>query len=217
MKKLAMAMSVALALGGCATEQGGISKSQQGAIMGAVLGAVVGNQTGDNSRDRKRDRLTGAIAGAAAGAGIGHVMDKQEQEFNEALAQEQANHQVEIKRVTDEVLQLTLSSEVSFDVNSAAIKRSFRSSLDKLADVLSRYSDTNIKIVGHTDSTGSEAHNLDLSVRRARSVVAYLQNYGISSSRLRAEGRGEMEPRASNGSRSGRQQNRRVEVFVEQY
>lgn len=215
MKKLALALSVAMVLTGCATE-GGMSKSQQGAILGAVVGAAVGNQTGDNSRDRKRDRLTGVLLGAAAGAGVGHMMDKQEQEFNEALAQEKANNQIEVQRVTDEILQLTLSSEVSFDIDSAAIKSSFKPTLNKLANVLTRYGDTNITIVGHTDSTGSEAHNQDLSVRRARSVLGYMRSYGVERGRMRAEGKGELQPRADNTSASGRSQNRRVEVFVEQ-
>jgi len=215
MKKIALAMSVALILGGCATE-GGMTKSQSGAILGAVVGAAVGNQTGDNARDRKRDRLTGVLVGAAAGAGVGHLMDKQEQEFNDALAQEKANNQVEVQRVTDEILQLTLSSEVSFDIDSSAIKRSFKPSLDKLADVLTRYSDTNITVVGHTDSSGSEAYNQTLSVRRAQSVVSYLRNYGVERGRMRAEGKGELEPRESNSTSQGRQLNRRVEVFVEQ-
>lgn len=215
MKKLALAVSVALVLSGCATE-GGMTKSQTGAVLGAVVGAAVGNQTGDNSKDRKRDRLAGVLVGAAAGAGIGHMMDKQEQEFNEALAQEQANNQIEVQRVTDEILQLTLSSEVSFDVDSSAIKRGFKPSLDKLADVLTRYNDTNITVVGHTDSSGSEAYNQTLSVRRAQSVVSYLRNYGVERGRMRAEGKGELQPRESNATASGRSMNRRVEVFVEQ-
>lgn len=215
MKTIALGVCMAVALGGCATE-GGMTRSQQGAILGAVVGAAVGNQTGDNKKDRKRDRLVGVLAGAAVGAGVGHVMDKQEQEFNEALAQERANNQIEIKRVTEEILQLTLSSEVSFDVNSSAIKNGFKPSLDKLANVLTRYSDTNITVVGHTDSSGSEAYNQTLSVQRADSVVGYLRSYGVDGYRMRAEGRGELEPRASNGTRQGRSLNRRVEVFVEQ-
>lgn len=215
MKKLTLAMSMAIALGGCATE-GGMSKSQKGAILGAIVGAAAGNQAGDDSRERKRNRLAGIVVGAAAGSGIGYKMDKQEQEFNEALAQEKADNAVEVQRVTEEVLQLTLSSEVSFDVDSAAIKSGFKPSLDKLADVLTRYNDTNITVVGHTDSTGSDAHNQSLSVRRAQSVVAFLRNYGVEPSRMSAEGKGESEPRENNSTREGRQLNRRVEVFVEQ-
>ncbi len=215
MKKFAMALSATLVLSGCASE-GGMTKSQQGAILGAVVGAAVGNQTGDNSRDRKRDRLTGVLVGAAAGAGVGHVLDKQEREFNEALAQEKANNQVEVQRITDEILQLTLSSEVSFDIDSATIKRSFKPSLDKLADVLARYTETDITVVGHTDSSGSEAHNQRLSVRRAQSVVSYLRRYGVDRGRMRADGKGELEPRESNSTPAGRQLNRRVEVFVQQ-
>lgn len=215
MKTTALAASLALVLSGCATE-GGLSKSQQGAILGAVVGAAVGNQTGDSKKERRRDRLTGVLVGAAAGAGIGHQMDKQEQEIKDAFERERANHQIEVERVTEEVLQLTLSSEVSFGVDSSAIRSSFKPSLNKLADVLIRYGDTNITVVGHTDSSGSEAYNQTLSERRARSVVSYLQSVGVERSRMRAEGRGELEPRADNSTVDGRSQNRRVEVFVEQ-
>ena len=211
MKKIALALSIALVLGGCATE-GGLSKAQGGALIGAVLGGAVGSETGGDSKAI----LAGVLVGAAAGGGVGSMMDRQEQEFNDALAQEKANNQIEVQRVTDEVLQLTLSSEVSFDVNSAAIKSGFKPTLNKLADVLTRYGETNITIVGHTDSSGSEAHNQSLSVKRARSVLGYLRSYGVERGRMRAEGKGELEPRADNSTSSGRSQNRRVEVFVEQ-
>jgi len=215
MKKLAIATSVALALTGCATESG-MTKGQQGAIFGAIAGAVAGNQTGHSSKNRQKDRITGAVLGAVAGATVGGMMDKQEAEMNAALENERASNAVEVQRVTDEILQLTLASEVSFDINSARVKPSFRASLDKVAEVLVRYGDTNITIVGHTDSTGSDQHNYSLSVQRANAVVQYLRQYGVERGRMRAEGKGESQPVQSNSSAEGRRANRRVEVFVEQ-
>lgn len=186
------------------------NRAGTGAIIGAVVGAVIGNQASDN----KKGRLLGAAAGAAAGAAIGGSMDQQEREFNEQLASEQAAHQVEIERVREDLLKLTLSSEVSFDYDSAAIKPTFRPSLDKLAQVLMKHDRSQITVVGHTDSRGAADYNQTLSERRAGAVVAYLNDYGVANWRLSAEGRGEREPRASNADDAGRQLNRRVEVFV---
>lgn len=186
------------------------NRAATGALIGAVAGAVLGNQA-DN---RKQGRLAGAAIGAAAGAAIGGSMDQQEQEFNEELAREREAREVEVERVREDLLKLTLSSEVSFDYDSAAIKPSFTPALNKLARVLMKHERTRITVVGHTDSRGSESYNQRLSERRAESVVAYLRDFGVASWRLAAEGRGESEPRDSNASEAGRQLNRRVEVFV---
>jgi outer membrane protein OmpA-like peptidoglycan-associated protein len=141
-------------------------------------------------------------------------MDNQQQEFEASLQRERDANQLEIERLRDDTLKLTVDSEVSFDFGKAAIKPAFRSSLDKLAQLIIKYDRTVVHVVGHTDSVGSDAYNQGLSEERALSVGDYLASYGVPRHRLRTEGRGEREPRATNATEAGRQLNRRVEVFV---
>ncbi|MFK8019165.1 MAG: OmpA family protein [Pseudomonadales bacterium] len=205
-----------LALGGCATQpDGSVDRNNTaiGAAVGAVAGALIGGQT-DNDGNRDRGVITGAILGAAAGAGIGHHMDKQEQEFRDELAAEQRRSEIEIERVRDDLLKLTFENEVTFDVDSASIKSRSHSSLSKVGEVMQKYG-SSAEIVGHTDSTGSESYNLQLSERRANSVKDYLVSNGVPGSMLSYRGRGESEPRAANDTAAGRQLNRRVEMFVQ--
>lgn len=184
-------------------------RAKTGAGIGAVAGAVLGHQV-----NSKNGRFAGAAIGAIAGATVGDYMDKQQKQLEEDLAQEQQQKAIEIERLKDNTLKLSLNSEVSFDFDSAAIKPSFEPSLRKLADVLMKYDRTIVHIVGHTDSTGPEDYNLKLSQRRADSVTAYMVRSNVPSDRLRSEGRGESEPRDNNNAEAGRQLNRRVEVLV---
>jgi outer membrane protein OmpA-like peptidoglycan-associated protein len=205
------------ALLGCTTNPDGtqsVNRTAVGAAVGAAAGGLIGNRL-----DRKGSRTGGTVAGAAAGAalggGIGYTMDRQEKEFKEALESERAANEIEIERVREDLLKLTLDSEVSFDFDSAAIKPAFQPSLTKLANVLAKYDRNQVTVVGHTDSTGAEAYNQSLSLRRAESVVSELGNRGVPRGMMTAEGRGELEPRADNDSEAGRQLNRRVEIFVQ--
>ncbi|MBN1957704.1 MAG: OmpA family protein [Desulfuromonadales bacterium] len=207
---------LALTLAGCATNTTHENTKKGagiGALVGAVSGAIIGYQN-DHSGGALRGALIGGAAGGALGAGAGAYMDKQQTEFEQQLATEQAQHQIEIERQQNEILKLTMNSEVSFDFNSAKIKSTFQSSLNKIADIMSRYPATQITVVGHTDSVGSEQYNLELSLRRANAVADYLMMRGVARSRLGTEGRGELEPIADNGTAEGRAQNRRVEIFV---
>jgi len=209
---------LAALLGGCATQgtnpDGSPDRNNTaiGAVVGAVAGAVIGGQLDDDG-NRDRGVITGAVVGAAAGAGIGHHMDKQEQAFRDALAAEQRRSEIEIQRVTDDLLKLTFDNEVTFDYDKAFVKSSFRSSLDKIADVMMNYR-SSAQVVGHTDSTGSAEYNQMLSERRANAVRQYLVDRGVPGYSLSAEGRGEYEPRESNATEEGRALNRRVEFFV---
>ncbi|MDX2480505.1 MAG: OmpA family protein [Desulfuromusa sp.] len=153
-------------------------------------------------------------AGGVLGVGTGAYMDKQQAEFEQQLANEQAQQRIEIERQENETLKLTMNSEVSFDFNSDNIKSTFQSPLSKIADIMSRYLQTQIVVVGHTDNVGSAQYNLELSLRRANAVADYLIMRGVATSRMGTEGRGEVEPIASNVSVTGRAQNRRVEIFV---
>ncbi len=188
-------------------------KAAAGAALGALAGAVIGFQ-GDHSGGALKGALIGAAAGGAMGAGVGYYMDKQQAEFEQQLASEKRAHQIEIERLRNENLKITMSSEVSFDFNSAQINPAFASSLDKVANILQRYNRSSITIIGHTDDVGSAAYNQSLSEQRARAVAFYLEDRGVNPRRVRSEGRGELEPRASNASEAGRQLNRRVEMII---
>ncbi len=201
------AIVIGTSLAGCASDP--YQRTKVGAGVGAVAGAVLGNQMGGD-----KTRIGGAVVGAVVGGALGNYMDRQQQEMEQRLAEEQRSKEIEIQRVREDTLKLNLSSEVSFDVGKADIKPAFYGALDKLASVIAQYDQTTVSVVGHTDSTGSDSFNQQLSERRASSVGGYLIQRGVSSSRITTSGRGEMEPRADNSTPQGREQNRRVEVFL---
>ena len=182
--------------------------------IGAAIGAAAGAAAGYAVDDGAKGALIGAAVGALAGGAVGNYMDRQQQEFERVLAEEQARHDIEIERLKDDVLKLDLSSEVSFDYNSAALKPAFTSTLEKLSNVINKYDRTVVHTIGHTDSSGSEAYNQQLSERRANSVSNFLSARGVPYDRLRTEGMGELAPRASNDTEAGRQLNRRVEIYL---
>jgi outer membrane protein OmpA-like peptidoglycan-associated protein len=184
-------------------------KTKRGAIIGAVAGGVLGAVIGNNrgSGDQKKGAIVGAVAGTAIGAGIGAYMDKQERELRQIEG-------VEVQRTADDELNVIVRNEILFDFNSSALRSASRSSLREMADVFERYNDTTIAVEGHTDSVGSNSYNLGLSRRRANSVANYLESLGVDGYRVETEAYGESQPRASNSSASGRQQNRRVEIRV---
>lgn len=202
-------LSSALLLGGCMREDDPNKRAQTGALIGAITGAVVGHQL-----DHKSGKWVGAAVGALAGAGVGHYMDNQQKDFEKSLAEERSAHKLEVERLKDDTLKLTVDSEVSFDFGKAVITPAFTPSLDKLAQVINKYDRTVVHVVGHTDNIGSDSYNQQLSERRALAVASYLGFQGVSNDRLRTEGRGEREPRATNDTEAGRQLNRRVEIFV---
>jgi outer membrane protein OmpA-like peptidoglycan-associated protein len=186
-----------------------LMRTKGGAAIGAVSGAVIGAMAGN-----RKTALFGAAVGAIAGGAAGNYMDTQQADFEREMADEQQRNAVEIERLKDDTLKLSLDSEISFDVGRADIKPAFRSTLDKLANLLVKYDRTVVHIVGHTDSDGSDAFNLDLSQRRALAVGNYLVAGGVPQGRTLTEGRGEREPRATNATAAGKQLNRRVEIYV---
>lgn len=203
-----IAFSVAVTLAGCAASDPH-RRAKTGAAIGAVAGAVLGHQIDD-----EEGKFLGAAVGAMTGAVVGDYMDKQERAFEETLAEEQRQNEIEIERMKDETLKLSLSNEISFDFGSADIKPAFEPTLAKLTDVLKNYNRTTVQVVGHTDSVGSETYNQQLSERRAQAVADYLASHGVPSARLSSEGRGEREPRDTNDTEAGRSLNRRVEIYV---
>lgn len=207
-KLITVAVIGMITLSAC-TQDDNYRRTKIGAATGALAGAVIGHQVNHGS-----GKWVGAVAGALAGGAVGNYMDNQQMEFESSLAQERASNQMEIERMRDDTLKLTLDSEVSFDFNKAQIKPSFRPSLDKLASVIAKYNRTVVHIIGHTDSTGSEQYNQQLSEQRAMNTASYLASRGVPNDRLQTEGRGELEPRADNATEAGRQLNRRVEIFL---
>ncbi len=209
MKKALIVGLITASLTSCATDD-----PNQRAKMGAVMGAVAGAALGHSVENNKKGVLIGAAVGALAGAGAGNYMDKQQQEMEAALASERASHALEVQRLQDETLKIDIASEVSFDFGKAGLKSAFMPTLQKVSNILQRYPNTVIHVVGHTDSVGSESYNMTLSQQRADSVVGYFASQGVERSRLVAAGRGESEPRATNATEAGRQLNRRVEIYV---
>lgn len=205
---LAIALSGVLAAG-CATTGERPSRTTTGAAIGAVTGAVIGNQVSTG-----RGAVVGGVIGGVAGGLLGRQMDEQERQLNEALAQERRANEIQVERVREDTLKLTLQNEVTFDVDKSNIRPDFMSSLDKLATVLTQHS-SSVTIEGHTDSTGSDAHNQRLSEQRAQAVADYLAAKGVARSRLTTVGKGESQPRRDNSTEAGRQLNRRVEIYVQ--
>lgn len=121
---------------------------------------------------------------------------------------------VDCNGCSDEVIELPSLNGLHFDRNKATLKSEALSVLNRVVDTMQRYPDLAVKVVGHTDSRGKDAYNLDLSWRRARSVVEFLVSKGIEKQRLQSEGRGEREPIAENTTSEGRAKNRRVEFVV---
>ena len=202
----AIAIAAAL-LGGCA----GMSERQQGtakgAGIGAVAGAVIGKATGGNAG-------SGAVVGGALGAVIGNVWSKRQEERRAALEQSTRGTGVEVSRTADDQLKLNIPNDISFDVNSAAVRPALRGVLDNFGESLRGDPNARIRVVGHTDSSGPESVNSLLSVERARSVRDYLVTRGVPATRVETAGRGENEPVADNATEAGRARNRRVEIYL---
>jgi outer membrane protein OmpA-like peptidoglycan-associated protein len=182
-----------------------ISKAAIGGIGGALGGYLLGDLVGGR-RDRT-EKILGAGIGAVAGAGVGYYMDEQERK----LRQQTAGTGINVIRDGDNLV-LDMPSEITFGVDSANIDAGFRNTLDQVASTLTQYEKTYVDVLGHTDSTGSDAYNQALSERRASAVADYLSTRGVQSARLAARGYGESQPKASNLDAAGRSANRRVEI-----
>jgi outer membrane protein OmpA-like peptidoglycan-associated protein len=202
---------------GCATDEYGnprpMTDAQKGAIIGAVGGAAVGAI--GNKSNRNRGALIGAVGGGLAGAAVGTYMDSQKQDLEKVLASEVRAGAIEINKLDQHNLLITMTSQTSFDFDSTAIKPGFYTTMDKIANVLVRYGKTHLTVVGHTDNVGTNQYNQTLSEHRAQAVNDYLRNKGVLVQRLEFLGRGETAPRAANTTEEGRRLNRRVEIVVE--
>ncbi|GAA0284599.1 OmpA family protein [Rhodovulum strictum] len=210
---LIVAAAGALALAACTpttTDTGDPrQRTKEGALIGAGLGAVTGMIVTDGGKRDARDALVGAAVGAAAGAAIGSGLDRQAAD----LRRDMGNDRINVVN-TGSQLVVTMPQDILFAIDSAAVRPDLREDLRGLARNLNQYPNSTVDIIGHTDNTGSAAHNQDLSSRRAGAVAAVLTGSGVDPRRIRAFGRGEEQPIASNLTPEGRAQNRRVEIII---
>lgn len=186
---------------------GSMKKRDQGAVIGATAGAVIGGVIGNKSGNTAVGAILGAAIGGAAGAYIGNYMDKQAEEMKRDL------DGATITRV-GEGIKVTFNSGILFDIDKSALRPEAQTNLQKLAVILNKYQDTEILIEGHTDATGPDEHNMDLSIRRAQSVSGYLSGQQVLPTRFNVLGYGETQPISDNETAEGRQMNRRVEIAI---
>jgi outer membrane protein OmpA-like peptidoglycan-associated protein len=208
---IALTLSGPLFTAACTTDpytgQRTINRTAVGILGGAVGGYLLGDLVGGN-HDRNA-KVIGAGIGAIAGGAVGNYMDRQEAE----LRRQTAGTGVDVIRTGDELV-LRMPAGITFPVDSYALQPGVQGTLNEVARTLASYDQTYIDVLGHTDSTGSDAYNQALSERRAQSVADYLSTRGVARARMGIRGYGETQPIASNDTDAGRAQNRRVEIKV---
>jgi outer membrane protein OmpA-like peptidoglycan-associated protein len=185
------------------------SKAQRQAVIGAAAGAAVGLITGDSSMERKQRALIGAGLGALAGAGVGTYMDRQEAKLRAELERTG----VSVTRIGDNIT-LNMPGNITFATDSADLNAGFFDVLNSVSLVVNEFNQTVIEVAGHTDNTGSDAYNQQLSERRANAVAAYLRTREVLPDRMITVGMGEGRPITTNDTDAGRQLNRRVELTL---
>ncbi|MBB3193047.1 OmpA family protein [Roseateles terrae] len=194
-------------LAGCANMDERQRGTAGGAAIGAAAGAVLSSATGGKAG-------TGALVGGALGAVAGNIWSRRMEEKRQAMEQATQGTGVEVTRTADNQLKLDVPSDISFATNSAAVEPRLRPVLDGFANGLGSGPATVVRIIGHTDNTGSDAINDPLSLRRAESVRNYLIDRGVPGNRVEVAGRGSREPLVSNDTAENRARNRRVEIFL---
>lgn len=184
-------------------------RTRQGALIGATAGAVAGLATGDSATSRRDRALAGIVLGGLGGAITGNILDRQAAELQRDITTSGV-------RIINEgnQLRVVMPDGILFAVDSDRLNPAIMNDLFTVADNLNRYPDSLVRVIGHTDSTGSAAHNVTLSQRRAGSVASVLRQGGVSAGRLVTIGAGEDQPIASNLTPEGRAQNRRVEILI---
>ena len=190
----------ALLFSGCKS----MNNTQKGTAIGAGAGAVAGAIIGKNS-------VVGALIGAAIGGSggylIGRNMDKQAKEIKQEIPDAQ------VQRV-GEGINVTFNSGLLFKINSSLLSDSAQINLDKIAEIFNKYPETNILVEGHTDDTGSDAYNMQLSEKRAEAVSGYLISKGVAQNRFTVKWYGESQPKYPHDNEADRALNRRVELGV---
>lgn len=214
LRKISIILCAALMLAACSTDpytgEQKISNTAVGAGAGALLGSAAGLVIGKTTNaSTRKSVLIGAGIGALAGGGVGVYMDRQEAKLRQRLQ----GSGVSVTRRGDNII-LNMPSNITFDTDRADVKPQFFDVLNSVAIVLREFDQTLVDVTGHTDSTGSAAHNLELSERRAGAVAEYLVAQGNNYRRFQVLGMGKGQPIASNATEAGRAENRRVEIQI---
>ncbi|MBE7369220.1 OmpA family protein [Ramlibacter pallidus] len=207
MKKIhiaAAALGAASLLAGCAGQQ--MSETGRNTAIGAGIGALAGAAIGGNAK--------GALIGAGVGAAGGYIWSQHMEQKKQAMQRATMGSGVAVVQTPDNQLKLEVPSDVSFAVGRADINPRMRPILDQFASGLAQQQGTEVRIIGHTDNTGSDELNNRLSLDRAQSVRDYLLSRGVRADSVQIAGRGEREPVAENTTEAGRAKNRRVEIFL---
>ncbi|GGK50507.1 MULTISPECIES: OmpA family protein [Flavobacteriaceae] len=207
-----LAIMLALNISGCEATKNASNTQKGGAIGaagGAILGAIIGNNTGKKGSGGELGAVIGGVVGGTAGVLIGKKMDKQAQQIEEEIPG------AVVERVDDGiVVTFDENSGVYFDTNKYNINSASETLLNKLAGILMEYPDTNVIVVGHTDSTGADAYNMTLSKNRAFAVTNFFTSKGLNSTRFTTNWFGEEQPIADNSTVEGRSKNRRVNIAI---
>lgn len=196
-------------LSGCANMSETQRTTATGGAIGAVAGAAIGAATGGG-----KGAAAGAAVGGALGAGGGYLWSQRMQEQKATMEQATAGTGVGVSQTADNRLKLDIPSDVGFDSGRYEIKSNLSPILDRFATTLNQNPVTTVNIIGHTDSSGSDAINQPLSVNRASATRDYLVARGVAANRIAIDGRGAREPVADNGTAAGRAMNRRIEIYV---
>lgn len=186
-----------------------MTETQKGTAKDAGIGAGVGAVAG-----KGKGAAIGAVVGASVGAVAGNIWTKRQEEQKRQMEEATAGTGVTVTQTADNRLKLDIPSDISFAVGRADIQSNFRTILDTFATGLASNSASNVRVIGHTDSSGTDAVNNPLSLNRAASVRDYLSSRGIASSRVAIDGRGSREPLVANDTAANKAKNRRVEIFV---
>ena len=207
-KHILLGVSAAVILAtGCASMDDTQRRTATGAGVGALAGAVIGSATGGNAG-------TGAVVGAGVGALGTYIWSQNMERQKREMEQATRGTGIAVSQTADNQLMLNIPSDISFAVGRSDIQPNFAPVLDQFAMGLRNNPYSDVRIVGHTDNTGSDAINNPLSVDRANSTRNYLTARGVSGARIQTEGQGSYQPIASNNTAEGRSRNRRVEIFV---
>lgn len=204
---LVAATAAALLATGCANMNDTQRRTATGAGVGAVAGGVIGAATGGHAG-------TGAVVGAGVGALGTYIWSQHMERQKQEMQQVTRGTGVVVTQTQDNQLKLDIPSDISFAVNRSDIQPNFAPVLERFAEGLRNNPNADVRIVGHTDSTGSDTINNPLSLDRATSTRNYLTSRGVNGARVQVEGRGSYEPIATNDTTDGRSRNRRVEIFV---
>lgn len=204
---LVLAIVASLGVAGCADMNlGGMTDTQKKTAIGAGVGALAGAAIGGDAK--------GALIGAGVGAAGGYIWSKQMEQKKLAMERATMGSGVAVTQTPDNQLKLNVPGDLSFDTGRADIKANMRPILDQFANGLQNQPNTEVRIIGHTDSTGSDDLNNRLSLDRAQATKQYLVARGVNPNQVVVAGRGEHEPVADNTTDAGRARNRRVEIFL---